>query len=45
MNRGAVFHRLLSTAIASAVPAVASAANDRFGIEFIVLGAVIGQAY
>lgn len=45
MNPGAAFHRLLSTAIAIAVPAVAIAVNDRFDIEFIVLGAVIGLAY
>lgn len=45
MNRWAVFHRLLSTAIAIAVPAVAYVVNDRFDMEFIVLGAVIGLAY
>ncbi len=45
MNRGAVIHRLLSTTIAAAVPAVSYVANDRFNIEFIVLGAVIGLAY
>jgi len=45
MNRGAVLHRLLSTAITIVVPAVTYVVNDRFDIEFIVLGAVIGLAY
>lgn len=45
MNWWKVFHRLLATAIAIAVPVVAYVVNDRFDIEFIVLGAVIGFAY
>ncbi|MBU4528227.1 MAG: hypothetical protein KUA43_03780 [Hoeflea sp.] len=45
MKQGAAIHRLLSMAIAIAVPAVAYAVNDRFDMEFIVLGAVIGLAY
>jgi len=45
VNRWAVFHRLLSTGFAIAVPAVAYVVNDRFDMEFIVLGAVIGLTY
>ena len=45
MKRGAAIHRLLSTAIALAVPAVAYGVNDGLDMEFIVLGAVIGLAY
>ena len=45
MNRWALVHRVLSMAIAIAVPAVGYVVNDSFDLEFIVLGAVIGLAY
>jgi hypothetical protein len=43
--RASILHRTISLAVAIAVPVVATAINDGFDVEFIVLGAIIGFAY
>jgi hypothetical protein len=45
MRRGAAVHRVISAAVAIAVPAVAFMVNGEISLEFIVLGALIGFAY
>lgn len=45
MRLGAFVHRLLSLVIAGAVPTTVYAVNGAVGLEFVVLGAVIGFVY
>ena len=45
MRRTSVWHGMISVIIAVGLPGVVYATSGLFGVEFMVLGAVLGFAY